>query len=142
LAVAVFCKKLKNKPIIMKNLYKIAAILALFIGGISIVAGSKVLLGIDVKDYTVLSGLVIYNVIFGAISIAVAYLIWKNKPFAQKAIVFVLAAHTFVALNLYFFSETVASESLKAMSFRISIWIVIYLLTFKKFKQRPLNITK
>ncbi|PKP13411.1 MAG: hypothetical protein CVU08_05470 [Bacteroidetes bacterium HGW-Bacteroidetes-3] len=117
----------------------IAAILALFIGGMSVVAGSKVLLGIDVKDYTVLNWLVIYNVIFGVISMVAAYLIWKKKSFAKKAIVFVLAAHTFVALNLYFFSETVASESLKAMSFRISIWIVIYLLTFKKFNQKPLN---
>ncbi len=126
----------------MKYLYKIAAILALFIGGISVVAGSKVLLGIDVKDYTVLNDLVIYNVIFGAISLVVAYLILKNKSFAKKAIVFVLAAHIFVAIYLYFFSETVASESLKAMSFRISIWIVIYLLTFKKFKQKTLKITK
>jgi len=119
----------------MKNLHKIAAILALFIGGMSVVAGSKVLLGIDVKDYTVLNWLVIYNIIFGAISMVAAYLIWKKKSFAKKAIVFVLAAHTFVALNLYFFSETVASESIKAMSFRIGIWIVIYLLTYKKFKQ-------
>jgi uncharacterized membrane protein len=120
----------------------IAAILSLFIGGISVVAGTKVLLGIDVKDYTVLNWLVIYNVIFGAISIVAAYLIWKNKSLAKKAIIFVLAAHTFVALYLYFFNETVALESLKAMSFRISIWILIYLLTFKKFNQEPLNITK
>jgi hypothetical protein len=126
----------------MKYLYKIAAILALFIGGISVVAGSKVLLGIDVKDYTVLNGLVIYNVIFGAISLMVAYLILKNMSFAKKAIVFVLAAHIFVAIYLYFFSKTVASESLKAMGFRISIWIVIYLLTFKKFNQKNLKITK
>ncbi|MDO9137538.1 MAG: hypothetical protein Q7U21_06915, partial [Lutibacter sp.] len=51
----------------------IAAILALLIGGMSVVSGSKVLLGIDIKDYTVLNWLVIYNVIFGAISILVAY---------------------------------------------------------------------
>jgi hypothetical protein len=119
----------------MKNLDKIAAILALFIGGMSVIAGSKVLLGIDVKDYTVLNWLVIYNVILGVISIVAAYLIWKNKSPAKEAIVLVLAAHTFVALYLYVFSETAASESLKAMSFRISIWIFIYLLTFKKFNQ-------
>ncbi len=63
----------------MKIMHKIAAILALLIGGMSVISGSKVLLGIDVKDYTVLNWLVTYNVIFGAISMVVAYLIWKNK---------------------------------------------------------------
>lgn len=119
----------------MKNLHKIAAILALLIGGMSVISGSKVLLGIDVKDYTVLNWLVIYNVIFGVISFVAAYLIWKNKSIAKKIVVFILAAHTFSAIYLYFFSESVASESIKAMSFRIGIWILIYLLTYKKFNK-------
>jgi len=123
-------------------MYKIAAILALLIGGISVISGSKVLLGIDVKDYAVLNWLVIYNVIFGAISILAAYFIWKNKSLAKNAVVFILASHTFVAIYLYFFSESVALQSIKAMSFRISIWILIYLLTFKKFNKQPFNITK
>ncbi|MFO7673983.1 MAG: hypothetical protein R6V74_09790 [Lutibacter sp.] len=126
----------------MKNLYKIAAILAVLIGGISIVSGSKVLMGIDIKDYTVLNWLVIYNVIFGAISIVAAFLIWKNNSIAKKMVVFILASHTFIAIYLYFFSESVALESIKAMSFRISIWILIYLLTYNKFNKEPLNITK
>ncbi len=133
-----FNKYIKKSPSLWEGFRMgIAAILALLIGGISVVAGSKVLLGIDVKDYTVLNGLVIYNVIFGAISIVVAYLIWKNKSLAKKAIVFVLATHSFLAFYLYFFSETVASESLKAMSFRISVWILIYLLALKKFNKKP-----
>jgi hypothetical protein len=120
----------------------IAVILALLIGGMSVVSGSKVLLAIDVKDYTVINWLVIYNVIFGVISIVVAYLIWKNKSLAKNAVVFMLVAHTIMVLYLYFFSETVASESIKAMGFRIGIWILIYLLTFKKFNKQPLNLTK
>lgn len=126
----------------MKNLYKIAAILALLIGGISIVAGSKVLLGIDVKDYTVLNWLVIYNVILGGISIVAAILIWKNNKSARKIIIAILISHLLVFLYLYFISQEVALESIKAMGFRISIWILIYLLTFKKFNQKPLKITK
>jgi uncharacterized membrane protein (DUF2068 family) len=138
-----FNKNIKKSPSLWEGFRMgIAAILALFIGGMSVVAGSKVLLGIDVKNYAVLNWLVIYNVIFGAISIVAAYLIWKNKSLAKKAIVLVLAANIFVSLYLYFFSENVASESLKAMSFRISIWVLIYLLTFIKFNQEPLNITK
>ena len=113
----------------------IAAILALLIGIMSVISGSKVLLGIDIKDYTVLNWLVIYNVIYGAISILVAYFIWKNKSIAKKIIVFILASHTFITIYLYFFNESVALESIKAMSFRIGIWILIYLLTYKKFNK-------
>ena len=116
-------------------MYKISAILALLIGGMYVISGSKVLLGIDVKDYTVLNWLVIYNVIFGAISIVAAFLIWKNNSIAKKMLVFILASHTFIAIYLNFFSETVASESIIAMSFRIGIWILIYLLTYKKFNK-------
>lgn len=126
----------------MKIMHKIAAILALLIGGMSVISGSKVLLGIDVKDYTVLNWLVTYNIIFGAISMVVAYLIWKNKSLTKNAVVFMLVAHTIMAFYLYFFSDTVALESIKAMSFRIGIWILIYLLTYNKFNKQPLNITK
>lgn len=110
----------------------IAAILALLIGGMSVVSGSLVLLNYKIPDYTVLNWLVIYNVIFGAISILAAYFIWKNNAFAKKAIVSILASHTFIAIYLYFFSESVALESIKAMGFRVSVWIVIFLLTYKK----------
>ncbi len=116
----------------MKYSNKIAATLALIIGSMSVYAGSRVLLGFDIKDYTVLNWLVTYNILFGFISIAVAYLIFKNHFFFNKAVVFILAAHTLIALYLYFFSETAALESIKAMGFRISIWIIIYFLIYKK----------
>ncbi|MDO9037492.1 MAG: hypothetical protein Q7U59_03990 [Lutibacter sp.] len=126
----------------MKIMYKIAAIIALLIGIMSVISGSLVLLNYNIPNYNVLNWLVIYNVIFGAISMLEAYFIWKNKSLAKNAVVFILAAHTFIAIYLNFFSETVASESIKAMSFRISIWILIYLLTYKKFNKQSLNITK
>jgi len=119
----------------MKNLNKIASILALFIGFMSVFAGSKVLLGVDTKGYTVLNWLVLYNVIFGAISIIAAFLIWKNNLLSKKIVLFIVAAHTCMALYLYFFNEFVALESIKAMGFRTSIWIVILLLTFNSKKQ-------
>ena len=120
----------------------IAVILALLIGGMSVISGSLVLLNYNIPNYNILNWLVIYNVIFGAISIVAAYLIWKNNSIAKKTVVLILASHTFIAIYLYFFSESVALESIKAMSFRIGIWILIYLLTYKKFNKQPLNITK
>jgi hypothetical protein len=120
----------------MKNLNKIASILAFFIGAMSVFAGSKVLLGIDTKNYTVLNWLVAYNVLFGVISIIAAYLLWKKSLYSKKIVLFILLAHTTIALYLNFFNENVASESIKAMIFRISIWIIISLLTLFTFNSK------
>ncbi len=117
----------------MKIMYKIAAILALVIGIISVISGSMVLLNYNIPNYNVLNWLVIYNVILGGISIVAAILIWKNnKSVRRKIIVVILISHLLVYLYLYFLSQEVALESIKAMGFRVSIWTVIFLLTYKK----------
>ncbi|MCF6280147.1 MAG: hypothetical protein L3J14_07350 [Flavobacteriaceae bacterium] len=108
---------------------KIAGILALFIGVMSVFAGSKVLLEIDTKSYAVLFWLVSYNVIFGAISMITAYFIWKNKAIAKTLTLFVLTMHFLVFIYLKFMSVTTAQESVKAMIFRTSIWILIAVLS-------------
>lgn len=112
----------------MKHLSKIASILAFLIGIMSIIAGSKVLLEIDTKNYTVLNWLVIYNVFFGFLSIVAAYLIWSKKMISKKTIIFILASHGLLLLYLYFINLNVASESIKAMLFRTGIWILILIL--------------
>lgn len=109
----------------MNILKKIAGFLALFIGLMSVFSGSKVLFGIDTKDYDVLTWLVVYNVIFGLISIFTAYLIWRDNEKSKSLILFILAMHFIVLVYLKFFSETVALESVKAMIFRTSIWVLI-----------------
>ena len=108
---------------------KIASIIALIIGLMSIFAGSKVLLGIDFKNYNVLVWLVSYNVIFGFISVAVSYLIWSNNKKATMLTLFILSMHFVVFLYLKFISTIAASESIKAMTFRTGIWIIIAILT-------------
>jgi len=113
----------------MKILKKIAATLALFIGIMSVFAGSKVLLGIDSKDYNVLTWLVSYNVIFGIISIVAAYLIWQAKKMSKSLTLFILTMHFVVFLYLKLFSDTVAIDSIKAMIFRTSIWLLIAVLS-------------
>ena len=112
------------------NVFKnIAAGLALFIGLMSVFAGSKVLLGLETKDYNVLTWLVSYNVIFGIISIFTAYLIWKNEEISKMLTLFILVAHFTVFIVLKFFSSSAASESLKAMIFRTGIWVLIVILS-------------
>lgn len=106
-----------------------AAVLALFIGMMSVLAGSMVLLSIDTKDYNILTWLVSYNVIFGFISIFAAYLIWQGIEKSKNLTLFILFMHVLVFIYLEFFSDTVASQSVKAMIFRISIWVLIFLLS-------------
>ena len=93
----------------------------------SVFAGSKVLLGADIKDYTVLTWLVIYNVLMGLISIYSAYLIWKDRGEIMSLSIFSL--HLLVLLYLKFISSIAASESVKAMIFRVSAWVLIIILS-------------
>lgn len=109
----------------MNILKKIAAILALFIGVMSIFAGSKVLLGIDTKDYHILTWLIVYNVIIDVVSIYAAFLIWKTDYIANNLITIILILHLLVLLYLNFISESAAHESKMAMVFRTVIWLVI-----------------
>ncbi len=108
---------------------KTASTLALFLGVMSVFAGGKVLLQIDSKDYNVLYWLVVYNVIFGAISIVVAYLIWKRISKFTYAVWFVFFSHFFLSIYLLFFNSEVASESIKAMLFRVITWVIIVALS-------------
>ena len=113
----------------MNFLKKIAALLALFIGIMSVLAGSKVLLGIDAKEYNILIWLVYYNVIYGFISIFAAYLIWRDKEKSKTLTLFILTSHFTVLVVLKYFISNVASESISAMNFRTSIWVLIAVLS-------------
>ena len=112
----------------MKTLKKIAAALAFFIGVMSVFAGSKVLSGIDVKDYHIMVGLVVYNVIFGLISITTAYLLWQENKLGKLLLSFVSMSHLITLIYISNFSETAATESKMAMLFRVSIWVIISVL--------------
>lgn len=112
----------------MKITQIIAFSLAGIIGIISVISGSSVLLGLKEVGYSVLNWLVVYNVTLGILSVITAFFIWKNFTLSKKMIVQVLCTHTVVLTYLYFFSETVASESIKAMIFRVCIWLLITIL--------------
>ena len=121
----------------MKNIrYKIAAALALFIGAMSAIVGSRALLGLYVPDYPILQWMLVYNVTAGVVSIVVSILIWQKHRLMKGASILIAASHTFILLLLItVFSEVAAFECIKAMVFRIVIWIVIIILSFKKNKR-------
>jgi hypothetical protein len=121
----------------MKNiLLKIAAVVSLLIGLMAAFTGTRVLLGSFIPDYNVLTWLVYYNVFMGLVSILTGLLIWKNY---SKVLVFPLgitAGHISVLLSLLtIFNSVVAQQSINAMIFRSSIWLILLFVVWKnRFK--------
>ena len=115
---------------------KIAAVLAFFIGGMSIFVGGQVLLG-KVMDYYVIDWLVVYNVIAGLISAFItAILVWKGSKFAMPAAIATLASHSVVMLVLQTaYRDLVAPDSVKAMTARIVIWLIVLSLMIVQTKK-------
>jgi len=116
---------------------KIAASVALVLGLMTIISGTRVLTGQSVPAYTVLPWLVYYNVFMGVVSFIVGLLIWKEHGFAYRLSSLVASAHILVlTLLLIIFNTVVAPNSIKAMIFRSVIWSIIFIVVqrigFKK----------
>ena len=121
----------------MKNhlLTKSASVIAVVIGILPIITGTKVLTGTFTPNYTVLTWLVIYNITAGFLSIAAGILIWKPKKISFTLTSVIAAAHiTVLSLLLTVFSSTVSTNSVKAMVFRSVVWIVIFIIVSKNNK--------
>ncbi len=114
----------------MANLGRIvSAFLAALIGGLSVIAGSSILLKITAPNYQVLEWLVVYNVVLGIASLFIAYILWKQPEY--KGPTAILMSHLLVlSILLTVFFDTVAPESLQAMTFRILIWSAVLSITY------------
>lgn len=110
---------------------RIAAILALIIGSMAIFAGGQVLLG-KLPDYYVIDWLPVYNFTAGVVSVFLtAILIWKNNKWAMAAAIGTFGIHAAVMLVLQtIYSQTVAPDSIVAMSVRLAVWLIILALIF------------
>jgi hypothetical protein len=111
------------------NLDKLAAITAAIIGGMAIFAGGKVLLGID-PGYYVINWVPVYNYTAGLLTVFItSILIWRGSKLALPLAIATISAHGFVMIALQTaFLDVVASESIKAMIMRLSVWSVILVL--------------
>lgn len=104
---------------------RIAAVVALLIGAVSVVAGGRALQGWD-PGYSVLGWLPVYNVALGLWTVIVAALIWRGSRRATSASIGTVGVHTLVLLVLLSgLLGTPARESLLAMTFRVATWLVI-----------------
>ena len=110
---------------------KIASIIAFIIGGMAIFAGGRVLLGID-PGYYVIDWLPVYNYTIGILTVfLIAPLIWTNNPLAKSATISTFSLHAVVMLLLNTaYSEVVSPDSTQAMTFRLTVWVIILALMF------------
>ena len=112
-------------------LAKIAAALASIIGVMAIFAGGQVLRG-QLPDYYVINWLPVYNFIAGLVSaLVVAVLIWRESRYALPAAALMFTAHAAVMLVLLIaFGDVVAPDSIRAMTIRLVVWLIILVLLF------------
>ena len=113
------------------TLNKIAAILALIIGGMAIFAGGSALLGRD-PGYYVINWLLLYNYTVGILTVFVtAILIWTNSRYALPAAIATFSVHALVMLILQVaYRGVVAPDSIVAMTVRLIVWAIILGLMF------------
>jgi hypothetical protein len=115
----------------LRNKHRIAAVLALVIGLLTIVEGSIVLLGIETKPYPIIPWLLRYNVAMGFVSLAAGLGLWMERGKAGTLSRMVLVCHAAIFLMLvgmHLLGKTVAVQSIMAMLFRTVIWTCIIFL--------------
>jgi len=119
---------------------KIAAGLAFIIGAMAIFAGGQVILG-KIMDYYVIDWLPIYNVIAGLVSAFItSILVWKGSKFAMPVVVGMLASHGIVMLVLQTaYRDLVAPDSIKAMTVRLVVWLIILSLMVVQTKKNKVD---
>jgi len=126
--------------ITQKKRDRVASILAVLIGLLSIREGGGVLLGVTVPDFPVLTWLVWYNVVLGFVSVAAGIGVWIRQYWSHTLALNILALHAVVfagLVALYQLGQTVAHRSIFAMMFRTFTWIVIYsLLKWKRQQEQ------
>jgi len=126
-----------------KNRMRLIGILGMFVGLLSVVAASRVLLGSMQPSYIVLPALVIYNLAMGIVSLVAGIGLYANRLWAGKLASYIAAGHLIVLITLtafYLTKNAVATESLGAMVFRSAVWLGIAVAAMKtnKAMSRPM----
>ena len=111
-----------------RRLVRALAVVGIVFGALSMVAGSRVLAGLDHPDYVVLPWLVVYNVAAGAVGVVAGTGVWLWRRWGVTAASGLAGAHAAVLVWLVamrLMGEAVATDSLAAMSLRAIVWLAI-----------------
>jgi hypothetical protein len=116
----------------MKIVIKITAVLAIVMGIMPIVTGSRVLFGFFDPGYQYFTILILYNIIMGSASVFVGIYIWRNHRRALFYSILIAGSHTIVLLLLLLvFNNIISDESVVAMTVRSALWIIFTIIVWK-----------
>lgn len=106
--------------------------------------GSVLFLGLD-PGYIVFRPLLIYNFSMGAIYLITGLALWRNYTAARWAAGAIFCFNALVLTSIVWIFQHqggVATESLRAMTFRTILWLVIFLVSLKTLRPSdPLSST-
>ena len=112
----------------MKITQNILVSVAILFGLLTIFAGTRVLLGSD-PGYIVFRPLLIFNAAMGIVYVAAGIIAWRNikQGMYVAAAIFVLNLIVLTAIFfLYIEGNSIAVDSLRAMSLRTVVWFVLF----------------
>lgn len=112
----------------MRAIRGILALVAALFGLATMIAGTSVLAGAD-PGYVVFRPLLIYNTAMGLAYVAAGVIAWRSLDRGKyaAATIFVLNFLVLGAIGyLYATGSAVAIDSLRAMSFRTVVWLVLF----------------
>lgn len=98
-------------------------------GLLTIFIGGQTLLGYSDPGYVVFTPLLIFNTVMGFIYTGAGFTIWRDLNSgitAAKMIFLINFCALVVILVSYFLGGNIAIESLKAMSFRTAVWLLVW----------------
>lgn len=129
-----------NQPQYIRIVQGVFALIAVLFGFATIIAGTRVLTGSD-PGYIVFRPLLIYNTAMGMVYVAAGIIAWRSLDQGKyaAAAIFVL---NFLVLGtisyLYATGSAVAINSLRAMTFRTVVWLVLFIgLAWMSYKNNP-----
>lgn len=112
------------------KIFKIILILVAALFGLAtIFAGTRALLGSD-PGYIVFRPLLIYNTAMGVLYLVAAFIVWKNLRQGMYVAAAIFILNLIVLITLYFLytkGNTIAVDSLRAMSLRTVVWLVLFI---------------
>jgi len=116
-------------PQYLRIIQIILSFVAAVFGLATLMAGGRVLSGSD-PGYVVFRPLLIYNTLMGMGYLAAAVIMWRSLDRGKYAAALIFALNLLVlGIIGYLFTtgSAVAIESLRAMTFRTLVWLVLFL---------------
>lgn len=115
------------------------ALVAAFFGLLTLLAGTRVLLGAD-PGYLVYRPLLVYNTVMGLLYVAAGALIWNSTHRGKQAAAAICLLNLLVlalAAWLHSQGQGVALDSVQAMMLRTGVWLLLFLGLAWLSRRRP-----